>query len=447
MNGAKDDFWRGYLPLLVAFGAAQLAQQADMLMVARLGGGAAGAYVGLTRLAIVDNVLMAAIGAVASTTIAGVRREKEVEQAIRCALGLALFVGLCCAALGLSLYPHAAKLFAGDREIASLIGSGVFWYSLAAPLRFLINTATFILHALGQGALVVRWKLIEVAAKATGNLIIIDGLGMDFSGCFLSGLIVAAVSWAWCRRLLPPQNARRISIPEFRWALTFLRSTSWEAQRILSIQLAVLACLALFAAPWLGIYEVARLNAYAAGQTLMLLVFAPFMAQARFLAFRLAALRREQYAASLRRILVQGLPVAIGAALILAGGQDWLARLYGQHGPWWSTLIQALAISLPLRFAANVLRAVLQSQGDFAAVAAADYVALWLLATPLVGFGLYVNSPCLAYLSLIIPEAASAIWLWRKIDWPWFRIDFPCAQTTGAVGADTEEWRRRKGKA
>jgi Na+-driven multidrug efflux pump len=144
-------------------------------------------------------------------------------------------------------------------------------------------------------------------------------------------------------------------------------------------------------------------------------VFAPFMAQIRFLAFRLATLREERRAVSMRTILAQGVPLATSAALFLLVAQDWLGRLYGQHGPWWSALIESLAISLPLRFAANVLRALLQSLGDFASVAAADSAALWLLATPLVALGLYADSPVVAYLSLILPEAVCAVWLWRRL--------------------------------
>ena len=112
--------------------------------------------------------------------------------------------------------------------------------------------------------------------------------------------------------------------------------------------------------------------------------------------------------------LAQGAPVVTGAALVLLASHDWLGRLYGQHGPWWSTLIQVLAISLPLRFAANVMRAILQSQGAFAAVATVDSAAFWLLAISLVAVGLYADSPIVAYLSLILPEAACAAWLWRR---------------------------------
>ena len=240
-------------------------------------------------------------------------------------------------------------------------------------------------------------------------------VGLGFSGCFMCGLIIGVISSIWCMRMLSTHNTQWILFPGRSWALRFLRSTKWEAQRLISVQLALLACLALFAAPWIGKYDVSRLNSFAAGQTLMLIIFAPFMALMRFLAFRLPALREDRLPASMRTIWVQGTPVATGAALVLLASQDWLGRLYGQHGPWWSVLIQALAISLPIRFAANVMRAILQSQGAFAAVATADSAAFWLIATPLVAAGLYADSPLVAYLSLIVPEAACAAWLWRRL--------------------------------
>lgn len=411
----EKDFWRGYWPLLLALGAAQLTQQADIVMVGRLGGAASGAYVMLTRLAVVDFVLMAATGAVASTAVAQAKRNGETAIVIGQTLGLAMLAGVACCALGLSFYPSLARWLVGEGELATLIGEGVFWYSLAAPFRFLINIGAFVLHALGHGATVVRWKLTEVVAKTAGNYLIMDLLGLGFSGCFLSGAIVVVLSTIWCRRELSSHGLPWITVPGCSWASKFLRSTAWEAQRIMSVQLAVLCCLALFAAPWLGKYDMSRLNSYAAGQTLMLILFAPFMALMRFLAFRLPTLSEDRYDTSMRRLWLLGAPVVTGSAFLLFVSRDWLGRLYGQHGPWWSVLVQAVAISLPLRYAANVVRGMLQSRGAFAAVAAADSAVLWLLATPLVVIGLHVDSPIVAYSSLILPEAVCAAMLWRLL--------------------------------
>jgi Na+-driven multidrug efflux pump len=414
MNETKREFWRGYFPLLVAIAAARLAQQVDMLMIGRLGGGAAGAYVVLTRLAIIDIVLTAAMGAVASTIVARARRDGETAKTIGQILGLAVLFGLCSCALGLSLYPSAARWLAGDGEVAELIGKGVIWFSLAAPFRFFSGVAAFVLHALGRGGLVVKWKLLETAVKAAGNFLAMEVFGLGFSGCFIASLIIGAASSFWCARTLSLPQGHAVSIPGLSWTLGFLRSTAWEAQRMIAVHLATLVGLALFAAPWLGKYDVSRLNSFAAGQTFMLILFAPFVAMTQFLAFRLAA-RGDDRAGAFRAIWSRGLPVAMGCAALLFASSDWLGRLYGQSGPWWTTLIEALAISLPLRFGGNVMRAVLQARGAFGVVAVADSAVFWLLATPLIAIGLYADAPSLAYSALVVPEAACAMWMLHRL--------------------------------
>lgn len=412
---SEGNFWRGYWPLLIALGTTQLTQQVDIVMMGRLGGGASGAYVMLMRLAVADLVLMTAMAAVASTSVTQVQLSDERGRVIGWILSFAAITGFCCCSFGLLLYPFLAKWIAGDGEVAALISTSVFWYSLAAPFRFLSVISAFILQALGEGALVVRWKMTELFAKVAGNFLIMEIFGLGFSGCFITGSIIAVVSSIWCLHKLMLHDVRIILVPEYSWALQFFRSTLWESQRIIAVQLAVLGCLALFAAPWLGKYDISRLNSYAAGQTMMLVIFAPFAAMMRFLAFRFAALREDRLAAAMQAIWRQGAPVVIGATLILLASEEKLGRLYGQQGPWWTTLVHVLATSLPLRYVTNVLRAYLQSQSAFAAVATADTGAFLLLATPLVAIGLYADSPLIAYLSLIVPEAASGIWLYSRL--------------------------------
>ncbi|WP_368854984.1 methanobactin export MATE transporter MbnM [Methylosinus sporium] len=322
---------------------------------------------------------------------------------------------MACGTLGLCLYPWAARWFAGDNDVVALIDSGIFWYSLAAPFRFLSGASAFVLHALGDGALAVRWKLAEFVVKVVGNFILMDVIGLGFSGCFTSGAIIAIVSSIWCLRIFSANHAGWIRLPGQLGTLRFVRSTLWESQRLIAVQLSALLCLALFAAPWLGRYDVSRLNSYAAGQTFMVLLFAPFMAMMRFLAFRFLSLPEGRRVAAMRAIWAQGAPFAISAALLLLTNHEALGRLYGQQGPWWSSFVEVLAISLPLRYATNVLRALMHSRGAFAVVASADSAAFWLLAIPLVAIGLYADEPVVAYLSLILPEAASAALLWNRL--------------------------------
>ena len=163
------------------------------------------------------------------------------------------------------------------------------------------------------------------------NVLLMEGLGLGFPGCFLSGLIIGALSAIWWRRLLFPSHARWIYLPGRARFRQLLRSTGWEAQRVAAIHLALLTCLALFAAPWLGNYDVSRLNSYAAGQAFMMILFAPFIAATQFLAFRLAELEGDQLDATVQMVWTQGVSLAGAAGLLLFVGCDWLGRAYGQQ--------------------------------------------------------------------------------------------------------------------
>ena len=343
MTEVDKELWRGYWPLLCTIGVVQLSQQTDLLMVTRLGGGAPSAFLILMRLAILDIVLTAAMGSVVSTSVGRAKCVGHISDAISQALGVAIPAGLCCCAFGLSLYPHASRSLTDDSEILALIETGAPWFALAAPFRMLNSTYAFILHALGRGALVVRWKFVEVAAKAAAIFLAMEIFGLGFSGCFIAGLAIAVASTVWCGRVLCSSlDIAGISAPDYTSATKFLRWTGWEAQRILSIQFAALACLALFSARWLGNYDVSRLDSYAAGQTLTLMVLAPLMALVQFLAYRLASIPDDRLRASVRILWRDGLPTAIVAGCLLFLSCEILGRLYGQRGPWWSTLIEEL---------------------------------------------------------------------------------------------------------
>lgn len=414
MTAGDAHFWRSYWPLLFAVVAAQLGQQADIIMMGRVGGSAPGAYAMLARLAIVDVVFMTATGAVASTTVAHAQQNGDAGRiAVRVLLCSAV-CGLLCCTLGLTSYPCIAKRVAAAAETGAVIEQGFYWYSLAAPFRFISSTSAFVLHALGQGGVVAKWKLIEFIAKSSGNVLFMEFMGYGFRGCFIVDAVVVTLSSIWCVRFLGSTEALEFNFPDFSWTAQFLHSTFWEGQRIVAVQLAALASLFLFSAPWIGTYEVSRSNAYAAGQSLMLIAFAPLIALLRFLAFRLAAAPKDQLEHLLFVVWRQGLPVAVIAAAVLWASPTLLGGLYGQVGPWWSFLVQALAASLPLRYTTNVMRAALQSQRAFRVVATTDSFAFWLLAMPLITGGLYCDSPFVAYLSLFVPEAICAASLWRQ---------------------------------
>lgn len=412
----EGNFWRGFLPLLLAFAVAQFGQQVDMAMLAGLGNGVPAAYALLTRIAVPDLVLMMAMGSVVSVTVAAARREGDAGPAIRQALGLAAAAGATVGLFGLFAYPRLAGWLAGDGAITTMVGEAVFWFALAAPLRFTISAAVFILHALGEGTTVVRWRLSELALKAAANALFITGFGFGFAGCFLASLAVGAGSCLWVLHRLKRVAAGGPCLPARAWTLDFGRRTGWEAQRVLAIQLFSFAAVALFASSWAWPADVARLDAFAAGTALSMALLAPFTALTRFLAMRLAGRPATELLPIVRTLWLRGAPAVAAAAAGLSLAGDWLGRtVYGQAGPWWSVLVGMLALSLPLRYVNNVMRASLQGLGAFSTVAATDSATGWCIGLPLIAAGLYLNEPVVAYGYLLAPEAIGTVWLWRQL--------------------------------
>lgn len=416
-SGQRVDraFWRGFPALLLAFAVAQLMQQIDVGMLARVDPQAPAAYVLLLRIAVADLVAMMAFGAVASVTVAQAARDGDPGPTIRRALGLAALLGVGLGGLGLVLYGPAARAIVGTDGPAALVAAAVPWFAAAAPLRLVNACAAFALHATGAGGVVVRWKLGELVGKAALNGLFLFVLDGGFVGCFVAGLLLNLLSVGWVLRRLHRTLGGGLGWPGRRWALDLLRKTAWEAQRVASGQILALATVTLFASPLIGAAESGRFNAFAAGSVLATLVFAPFVAFLRFLAMRFAGRSASDVAALAGALWRRGAPVtlALAAALILSG--DWLgAALYGQSGPWWSGLVTALSLSLPIRLAANILRAASQASGAFAQVARIDGLLGWGVGGPLILFGLHWNLPAVAYAHLVVPEALALLWLWRR---------------------------------
>lgn len=415
----EKSFWNGFFPLLLTFAAAQLTIQADIIMLARLGAGAPSAYAMLMRVALLDFVSIAAIGAVTSIFVSAAARNNHFAETIRQISALTVALGAAAGVLGVFLYPRIVGMLAGESEIAALARNAIIWYALAAPFRFFASSGAFALHALGRGVLVIRWKLIEVALKAGTNLLFIDAFLFGFTGCFIAGFVISVISACWFYRQLPLRGLRWPGRAERSFTLTFLHSLFWEAQRNLSPQLALFASFALFAAPWLGHAGHHRLDPYATGQILMLFILAPMAALTRFLAFRLTGRPGPEIDSIAKTLWIFGIPLSAICALIVFLSSDWLGHaIYRQQGPWWSALVQALSILLPLRYAANIMRAVLQARGSFAAAAAADILTPWLAGIPLIAVGLYLDCPVIAYLSFTIPEAICIAWLWYALSTP-----------------------------
>lgn len=408
------ELWRGFLPLLLTFSVAQLILQADLVMLSRLGEPASAACIALIRIALLDMILMMAVGSVTSIVVSQARRDGCVDAAVRQALAIAAMLGIVAALLGLLLYPHMARWLVGNREVSGLVADAVFWYSLGAPFRLVAVTAIFVLHALGEGNQVVVWKCAEVGLKMLFNWLMIFVLALGFKGSYMAGLIVALLSCGWSLHRLRPQIRCGIRLPEAAWARDFLRKVGSEAQRILSAQLFALLTLVLFASPYFGPVVLARLSAYSAGTALMLFLFAPLIALMRSLAFQLAGRSPQVMLATLKMLCAYGFPVVVLLAVALYLGGDWIGQvLYGQQdNSWWAMLILALASSLPLRFLNNLQRALLQARHEFSTVARTETIVTWGMGLPLIVSGLYLDNPLLAYSHIFLSEMFIVLRLW-----------------------------------
>lgn len=420
-------FWRGFPALLLAFAMAQLLQQLDVAMLARLGAGGAAAYVVLTRLALADLVGIIAVGSVISVTVAAAVRAGEPGTAIRRSLGLAVIAGAAVGVVGAAAYPPALPwVTGGEGPTAGLAAAAIPWFTAAAPFRMVNSSAAFILHALGEGRLVVRWKLSELAAKLLLNLVFLHGLDAGFAGCFQASLLLHAGSAVWALVRIGRLAGGGPVLPPRAWAADVLRKSAWEAQRVLSTMLLGLVLVTLFASPLLAGTDPARLDAFAVGSALAMLVLAPFNALLRFLAMRFAGRDEAEIAGLVRALMLRGVPALSVAALLLMAAEGWIgATIYAQGGPWWSGLVVALALSLPIRVAANATRAALQATGRFGGVARIDSALGWGIGLPVAALGLYWDAPAVAYAYLVLPEAAALLWLgrrWRPVVGPVRRV-------------------------
>lgn len=406
-------FWQGFLALLVAFAVAQLSLQVDVVMLAQRVPGMTGAYVMLTRLVVIDLVVTMAYGAVVSVAIAQAVRQGNADLVVRWSLGLASLIGLLLLVAGWVFYPMLAPWVAGgDVALVAMLKMAIPWFAVGAPFRVLNACAAFALHATQQGTYVVRWKLCEVGAKVAMNIVFLDLLDAGFAGCFMASLLVHATSSGWVLLHLHRQTGGFPTLPPRRWSGEQAVKSAWETQRILAMQLLGLLTIGLFASPWISTVTPERLDAFGAGLALAMLVFAPIAAFSRFLAIRFSARSAREVDALMHELLTYGVAVATSVAILLALGQHWLGQaIYTQEGLWWATFIWSLALSLPLRLAANILRAAMQSRGSFNSVAKADTLLSWGLGLPLVVVGLNLELPMLAYTYLWLPETAVLAWL------------------------------------
>lgn len=401
----KTLFWRGFGALLLAFAAGQLGPQLDLALLAHAGQGVSGLYVLVTRLAILELVITLALGASLSVLAARGERSGQPGEGLRPALLLAAGVGLPLGLLGgLAGYLLLPRLLSGDPGQVVTALAALPWFFVAAPLRLLNGCAAFLLHARGEGPLALRCKAVELLARLLLGVALIQGLGMGLGGCFITGLLLNLGTALWLTRHLARASSGQPWWPRRDWRSQALRGCAWESQRLLAIQAFGLLAVALFAAERFWPPAPGRLDAFSSALTLALLVFAPLSALLRFLSMRLAASPAETHPEAIRQVTHRALPVAVAVAALLALSVHRLGALYGQAGPWWTTYVLILAVSLPVRVLGNLRRAQRQAAGQFALVGRLDAGLLWLIGLPTLLAGLAMNSPLLAYVHLLLPE-------------------------------------------
>ena len=406
----------GYVPILLSFAAPQLILQTDLVMVSALGAEATAAYVVPLRVALLDAVLMMALGPVASVMVVAAKREGKTGQAVYGALAVAAVLGIAMALAGFVFYPKIAYWVTGDTGVARLAAQALVWYALAAPFRFLAAVAVMSLHALGGGAVVLRWKMVEVGLNALLDTLLIFSLGIGFAGAYMATFGVLVGGCLWSLILLTSRLGVSPCLPGWDWLRGFLRQCGWEAKRVFSTQLFALTVMVLFATSWISPLNLDRLAAYSAGGALGLLLFMPTLALFRFLAFRLSGFEQAVMRETLFRLARAGLPWLLLLALILlAGGKALGERLYGLSGAWWGAIVMLIAFALPIRFLTALLRGALHAGGGFSSVALVDIATLWGIGLPLVLSGLYLGNPYLAFSYVLLPELCALPLLWRRL--------------------------------
>jgi hypothetical protein len=409
----ERSFWRGFTPMLASFWVSSLVVQLDMAMVAKLGAGALAGYGLVSRVAVGDAALTAAVGSISLIVVSRAQKARMHRKLLTEIWICAALLGIVTAWIGALVYPLLIDLLANQGPAAEFARSAIFIYISATPLRMISSATSFAIHSLGQGGVVLSWKVCETAAKAALNVLLVSSYG--FAGCFIASFMVSILSVFWglvvIRRIVVTEGESRPS--GFR--ASFIRGCLIEATRGLAPQLAVFASFALFAHSAAGPGGMQRLDAYAAVQGLILLVLAPLLAATRFFAMRFSGLAPADVKRLISGLLLGGAPILCLVAGALALGRDALgAALYGDLGIWWTSFAGALALSLPLRYAGALLRGVLLSRGRIWAVATADSAAPWLVALPLIALGLFLDQPAIACWSLLAPEAACVLWFWRR---------------------------------
>ena len=399
----ERSFWRGFPPMLASFCLRALVVQLDLAMVARLGAGALAGYALVSRVAVLDAALTAAIGSVSLIVVSRAQKARRDRKLLTAIWICAALLGLVRRSIGALAYPVLIDWLAHQDPAAEFARSAIFIYISATPIRMVESAAIFVLHSLGRGR--PRSGLASLRSRRKGRAQSLPSSRRSGSWAVsspASSSRSSSVVWALIviRRIVVTAKERaRPRLPR-----VFLARLHRRIDTRARAAIAVFASFALFAS-----FEADPERNAAPGRLCRhprpdrAGPCAPLWRRLGFFAMRFSGRSPGELKRLLSALLLGGAPLMFIVAGALALGRDPVgAALYGNLGPWWSSFAGALALSLPLRYAGALLRGALLSRGRIGAVATADSTAPWLVALPLIAVGLSLDQPAVACLSLLV---------------------------------------------
>ena len=161
-------------------------------MVANLGAGALAGYALVSRVAVLDAALTAAVGSISLIVVSRAHKARTDRKLLTEIWICAALLGLMTASIGTLAYPVLIDLLANKGPAAEFARSAIFIFISATPLRMILSATSFVFHSLGRGGVVLGLQVCELVVKAALNVPLVWSFG--FMGCFIATLLVSILS-------------------------------------------------------------------------------------------------------------------------------------------------------------------------------------------------------------------------------------------------------------
>jgi Na+-driven multidrug efflux pump len=423
-----NSFWRTYSSLFLSFVAFRLMLQTDLLMLAPLGEEAITAFALPQRLMFFDTVFAYAIGPVAAVTMSQTAASDRSLVAAQF-LSWSMTAGVFLTAFGLITYPAVLSWIAPQGSVQTMASDGIFWLTVTISIRIVVFVGAMLLFAAAFRRPVLAMYLLSLGLNVLFNWLFIYRLKFGFEGAYIATALVACFEFMWvvhvCRKHL---KARLLTAPSMIWLRKVYAKIGAEWGRLLSWQAETLAVVALLT--YLA-SSPAPFAAFSVVTELLALLTMPLIALMRTVAIveSKGGAGSTAFVGSLRANkglygIFLGTYVVIAAVLFVLAepiGRD-AYRLSGASLGWWTTFASIFLIALPVFVLGNVLRGVVQANGEFSAMAKADVSVTWLLFLPMVLIGVVKNNAHVFFSAFLLKEiCADGLLLWlvhrkRKTD-------------------------------